>query len=241
MLRRCWNWDYCSPCIYMISMTLADRSRPLLGKLVIDSPANCAPQEVQAHVEPTELGRIVQENWTAIAQFHPSIRMLGFQLMEEHLHGSLYVMERLARPLGNVIGGFKGGCTVAYRKLFPSRGDGALFAPGFHDRILFQAGQLDRMLRYIQDNPRRAAVRRLFPEYFQQLREVRFGNGAFVGVGNAFLLDGPFFHQVQASRSITEAELEQKQRDMLAAAAAGAVVVSPCISEGERRLARLAF
>ena len=225
----------------MITITLADRSKPLLGKLVIDSPPNAAPSEVMAHVEPTPLGELVRSNWEAIASFHPAIRVIGFQLMEEHLHGALYVTRRLSKPLGNIIGGFKGGCTSAYRKLFPGQGKCPLFAEGFHDRILFQHGQLDRMLNYIRDNPRRSAVKRLFPGYFQQLREIRFGDGTFVGVGNNFLLDGPFFHQIQASRSITAEELAEKQKAMLSAAAAGAVVVSPCISKGERELARIAF
>ena len=34
MGRRCFNWDYSSRCIYMITITQADRSRPVLGQLV---------------------------------------------------------------------------------------------------------------------------------------------------------------------------------------------------------------
>ena len=30
MGRRCFNWDYTSRCIYMITITLADRSQPIL-------------------------------------------------------------------------------------------------------------------------------------------------------------------------------------------------------------------
>ena len=33
MGRRCFNWDYTSRCIYMITITLADRSQPILGRL----------------------------------------------------------------------------------------------------------------------------------------------------------------------------------------------------------------
>ena len=36
MGRRCFNWDYTSRCIYMITITLADRSQPILGRLVGD-------------------------------------------------------------------------------------------------------------------------------------------------------------------------------------------------------------
>ena len=53
MGRRCFNWDYSSRCIYMITITLADRSRPVLGQLVGE----------EWRVEPGEIGRIVEQCW----------------------------------------------------------------------------------------------------------------------------------------------------------------------------------
>ncbi|MBQ3746833.1 MAG: hypothetical protein II863_05435, partial [Kiritimatiellae bacterium] len=41
MLRRCRGWDYRQPCIYMITLVLADRRSQALGRLVI--PGASAP------------------------------------------------------------------------------------------------------------------------------------------------------------------------------------------------------
>ena len=239
MLRRCNWWDYCAPRIYMVTLTLADRTKPLLGRLVIDSPYENTPDNIRAYIEPSPLGLQVQQCWDAISKLHPQIRLLGLQLMEEHLHGILYVTERLSRPLGNVIGGFKGGCTKAYRELTGL--NNALFSPGFQDTILSGRNQLDRMIKYLQDNPRRAAIKRLYPEYFRQIRCIPFDNGAFTGIGNSFLLEQPSFYQVQVSRSASSAEIDRKASEMMQASNAGAVIVSSCISPGEKQLSRLAL
>ena len=240
MLRRCNGWDYCAPRIYMITITLADRRQPLLGELVVASPTGVRPEEVCACIQPSALGKMVKACWNTIPVLHPQIRLIGFQLMEEHLHGILQVLERLERPLGNVIGSFKAACTTAYRQLFPGIA-APLFSPGFQDTILSRHGQLRRMLDYLADNPRRAAIKRFFPDFFRHLRTIPFGGGAFTGIGNPFLLDGPVFHQVQASRGVTEAELQAKRQEMMRLAQRGAIVVSPCISPGERQLARSAL
>ena len=90
----------------------------------------------------------------------------------------------------------------------------------------------------------------------------------FSVIGNVFLLDAPNILQVQCSRShlvyrrvakrgggrkiardstgapIIETitpEFEAKRDALLAAAKHGAVLISPCISDGEREIARLAF
>lgn len=43
MGRRCHKWDYCGKGTYLITMTLADRSKPLFGQLVGES---AEPQEI---------------------------------------------------------------------------------------------------------------------------------------------------------------------------------------------------
>ena len=241
MLRRCRQWDYRDPRIYMVTLTLADRRQPLLGELVVTSPVGCSPEEVRAYLEPSPLGRKVQEFWNAIPQFHPEVRVIALQLMEEHLHGILRVTKRMPRPLGNVIGGFKCACTSAYRELFQLTGDRSLFSEGFQDTMLSRSGQYAKMKHYLFDNPRRGAVKRLFPDFFRQLRNIPFGEGSFTGIGNSFLLERPVFYQVQASRSIDGTTLASKQQELLQAIAEQAVVVSPCISPAEQKLARFAF
>ena len=239
MLRRFKDWDYCAPRIYMITITLADRSRPLLGKLIIDSPIDTPPEFIQAHIVPSCVGEIVQKCWMTIHELHPQVQLLALQLMEEHLHGILHVTERMPRPLGNVIGSFKSACTKAYREL--SGTNEVLFSPGFQDTLLSGKGQLDRMFQYLHDNPKRAAVKRFFPDFFRQLRSIPFAGGSFSGIGNSFLLKKLSYHQVQVSRHASTEDMNWKKTQMMRAAAAGAVIVSPCISPGEQELARIAL
>ena len=99
MGRRCFNWDYTSRCIYMITITLADRSRSILGRLV------CEGEEWR--VEPSDIGRIVEECWREIPAQWPGVEVIGSQLMPDHFHGIIFVKEPQKKPLGNIIGSFK--------------------------------------------------------------------------------------------------------------------------------------
>ncbi len=293
MTRRCDGWDYRQRAIYQVTLVQADRARPLLGRLVIDDP-KAPPEAVTARVEPSELGAAILAHWKRLGDFTPEIKPLFCQLMPDHLHAILEVTRPMAKPLGNAIGGFKTGCEKIYRELALSAQDKAppernrracsvpearasgasrLWAPGFQDSILFRAGQLDAMFNYLRDNPRRLAVKRLFPDLFRAVAALRrplpaLGVvGAFAALGNRFLLDRPLV-QVQVSRrdfayrrepkaggglkiardaageplvAQESAAFAAKAEALLARARQGAALLSPCVSEGEREIARRAF
>ncbi len=67
------------------------------------------------------------------------------------------------------------------------------------------------------------------------------GSQQFSAIGNRFLLDRPVKLQVQCSRRLTDEEIAEKQAWWLAQARSGAVLVSPCISKGEKQVMRAAF
>ena len=117
----------------------------------------------------------------------------------------------------------------------------ALWTPGFQDTILFHKGQLANMRAYVLDNPRRLAVKRAHPELFRIVRDLPCCGERFAAIGNHFLLEYPVKRQVQCSRSIAPEALAEKEAELLAAARHGAVLVSPCISPGEKRIARAAL
>ena len=245
MLRRCHRWDYCAPAIYMVTLTQAERSRPLLGQVEPILPSGefpCPPEAVQARLIPSELGKDILAHWTASQDYTPGLKPLFLQLMEEHLHGILQVTHRLTRPLGNAIGGFKTWCNKRYRQM-TGQADSLLFSTGFQDTILMHKNQLRRMFDYLRDNPRRLALKRLFPDLFTLMRLIPFEKGAFAGIGNRFLLESSLFHRVQVSRSISPESpaFRALLQEMVAAINNGAIIVSPCFSPGEKELARLAF
>ena len=170
MRRRCSGWDYSGRGIYMITLGVEGR-RPLLGRL--------KGGEDDAWIELTDLGIAVAKEIEGISNYYPQIRVLCKQVMPDHVHFVLYIQEKLPVHIGKVIWGFKTGtkrvlCAGALgvpeesSKLWEEgNNDRKLWEDGYNDRILFHKGQLDAMIQYINDNPRRLAIKRANPELFK--------------------------------------------------------------------------
>mgnify|MGYP001765343553 FL=1 len=245
MHQRCWVHDYRTPCFYLITLATEPR-RSCLGRL----------EGEQIRLSP--LGEMVRQCWFRSAEIYPGVEPGICAVMPDHFHGLLRVKARLAKPMGQVVRGFKASTTFLWRRDFggatdapppdkagsvaahPLRRSNAftLWQNGFQDTILLRRGQLERMRNYVLDNPRRLAMRRAHPELFTQVAQLTHG---CVGIGNRFLLDRPVRRPVQVSRSIAPEALAEKQAELLYAAAHGAVLVSPCISPGEKQIARAAL
>lgn len=282
MLRRCIGWDYSQPCIYMITVVLANRQGQALGEVIVDSiDDNGTP--TAAHCELTALGKAVADCWEAISHFYPQVQIIGKQVMPDHFHGILWVKEPLGCHLGQVIKGFKLGCNKAARAICPAAlgPNGGLFAEGFQDTILFRDGQLEKMINYIKSNALRLAVKRAMPGLFTMVRDLgvvvaspvitdKIGDNItlhFAAIGNRTLLERPMI-QVQCSRrhfgyrrvpkpggalkiardangepvvEFSTPEYETRRDELLAAARHGTTLISPCISDGERQIAREAL
>ncbi|MCR5158108.1 MAG: hypothetical protein K6D37_03185 [Prevotella sp.] len=248
MQRRCVGHDYSSRQIYMITMVTEGR-RPLFGQIAgrSDAPEGCpdAPRLVLS-----DLGEAEKECWHEIERRHPHVCSLALQLMPDHLHGILFVKEKMEVPLGKVLLGFKHGCNKAFRQLVPSvavlqqqteRSHGFLFAPGYNDRLLLRRGQLDAWRHYLADNPRRLLMKREHPDLFRVQRNLQAFGFTFSAIGNRFLLQYPHRIQVQCSRRLTETDVHSLTEQTLAIARQGAVLVSPSISPGEKAILRAAF
>ena len=106
MKRRSDINNYHGRHVYMLTLVVEGR-RPLLGS--IDG------KEDVVQFKPSSLGNEVMKCWYAIPKFHPEVKLLGFQLMPDHLHGILFVKEEKEKHLGQVVSGFKSGCNKAYR------------------------------------------------------------------------------------------------------------------------------
>lgn len=309
MGRRCSGWDYSGRCIYEITLELANRVTRALGRLevrvagagrgdwvdvdALRGVGGLVPESVEARVARTPLGEAILAHFLRMGDFTPEIRPLFCEVMPDHLHLIVEVTRRMARPLGNAIGGFKTGCEKIHRA---QGGAGRLFQAGYVDCILFHQGQLGNWFHYLHDNPRRLAVKLLFPGLFRQVRalavDLWVGEGArlaaaardggggplgsaprapargwFAALGNAFLLRRPLV-QVQVSRrdfayrrvpkpgggvkiardgrgeplvAVETPEYARRRDAYLAAARGGAAVISPCVSDGERAIARQAL
>ena len=122
-----------------------------------------------------------------------------------------------------------------------SREHGLLWSPGNNDHILSNQGELDRWRHYLADNPRRLFLRRQFPDLFRVSFGLRIGPFCCSAVGNRFLLGYPQRKQVQCSTHFYDEDIQKAVAGYMAAARGGAVLVSPAISEGEKRTMRTAF
>ena len=118
---------------------------------------------------------------------------------------------------------------------------GMLWEPGYNDRILLRKGQLERMFAYLDDNPRRLLLKRQHPEYFTCLGTLTVANIPMQAMGNRFLLDYPVKLQVQCSRSLSPDEIEKRKDMFLQEGHNGAILVSPCISPGEKQITTAAL
>ena len=233
MKRRKVEHNYCGVAIYMVTLCI-DGRRPLLGELNAPDDNHALPW-----VYPSQVGLAVKRAWQEIPQYHPQVRLLGFQLMPDHVHGIIHVTEPLPQHLGRLIQGFKKGCRDAVKSIAPE-GE-TLWEEGYNDRILRGAGQLGRWIKYLMDNPRRLWVKRQNAELFLQQTGVVIGSTPVTVMGNRFLLDYPEKVAVRCSRRLSKAEIDAECQRFLTMASEGAILVSPCISPGEKEVMGTAF
>jgi REP element-mobilizing transposase RayT len=227
--KRMFAHDYTRVGFYMITVLTAGR-RALFG--------TCCDNHV--HLSPA--GEIVTRRWLEIPQHRPEIETNTLVVMPDHLHGIVYVKRPLTKPLGETIRGFKSGVTSEFRELERNT-KLKVWEDGYHDRVIMNADTLRAERRYIRDNPRRFCVKKAHPDLFtrvNRLRNARLpGEREWTGFGNLFLLGKPDWIPVQVSRHAGEDDLESLQQATIARVAGGAVMVSPFISAGEKRIARL--
>ncbi len=112
----------------------------------------------------------------------------------------------------------------------------SVFEEGYHDRILMKKDQLARMKHYVSDNPRRRLLRMLHPEFHSRFPAASADGRHFEVYGNPFILNDPDIEPVRISRSFSPDHLRQRKITWKRTVENGGVLVSPFISEAERRV-----
>ena len=128
---------------------------------------------------------------------------------------------------------------------------GLRWAEGFQDTVLLHEGQLKAMIAYLRDNPRRLADKRANPALFRRVERIALPldggriTGSFEALGSEAKRGGGMkIVRTPDGEPIIESEspeYRERLESALAAAEHGAVVLSPCISDGERQIAREAM
>ena len=259
----------------MITIEVEGR-RPLFGRLKGNPLAQDGSGD-EPDIELTALGKAVRDEWLGIPRYFPQIEVMAVQMMPDHLHGILFVKERLPVHLGQVISGFKAGCRKVQRALAaageaaaePLRTEkGAAAEPPRTEKepprtekepprtekgalrtekgvrslqaaaaplqlpTLFAKGCNDLILRSDDE---------LCPQWLRPVFGITIGAYTCSAIGNRGLLSAERRVQVRVSRRLVGEALDREVERFLALARSGAVLVSPAISPGEKRIMRSAF
>ena len=221
--------DYKDPSILMITLVTTNR-QPILGILKGET------------IERTKLGQAIAEEINRIPTYNgaESIEIYSYVIMPDHVHILLRVHDRLPKHIGQYIAWFKIKCTDACSALTggPVSETMRPFAPEYHDRILKGKNQLSHMVRYIQDNPRRLALKRANKDLFRIRQNQQIGTIQCTVLGNIFLIEHPLRQVLQCSRRLTQEQIDSLKADCLREAADGTIYVTAAISEGEKQIAR---
>lgn len=269
--------------IYLITLVVSGR-QPLLSSLNMDAhnPASIC----------TALGTEVLRCWNHIPEHHQKnnrkIKVHASCCMPDHFHGVIEVCERMDVSVGEVIRGFKIGCTKAWQQsaeqpnvaalngtaptgtpqhpamqhpsaaMLPTaaqppaaqqphlvdrytlqhmshkqrqqyyatlpRTSRPLFDANYDDTIClatidpithaftYDQRHFAAMLRYVLDNPRRAILRRLRPDFMQRLLHIRIAGRDYAAFGNIFLLRWARKVQVFCHRNARLGQLTEEER-----------------------------
>lgn len=230
--RRCRNHDYRAPAIYMITLNKAPDAPTMSSVNISDGGI--------PYCDYTPLGFIILNQFKLFNTLHPEAKISNHVIMPDHIHFIIQIKEPLKDDigLGRLIAGLKSGIRKQYHERFP---DSPIALAGsspierwFNDMILFREGQLDNMIRYIKDNPRRHMIKKRFLDLFTTSRRIMVNGKEYSAIGNIFLLKNPELKAVRFSRKITGEEWEKRIQTYRSTIANGGVLISPFILTKEK-------
>lgn len=295
MKRRKPSHNYSARGTYMLTLVVEGR-QPLLGTLRGDGFAPQGTAEAP-RVELSPLGQAIRDvEIKKTSHFYPMVEVWKLCIMPDHIHMIVRVKEDMpkGKHLGQVVSGFKAGCTRAWWRLSgadpcgetqgtvpapatsvapvasttsaapvpggspsglcsppglcpppgscpPSPLRPVLFEQGYCDKILFRDGQLDNWKRYLDDNPRRLAIKRQCPSFFTVVHQVNIGEWSCQMVGNRHLLSYPEKAAIIVHSHFSDEEFAEHKQKWLALAENGGVLISAAIATREKEVMREAM
>jgi len=126
---------------------------------------------------------------------------------------------------------------------FLGRQQRPLFDDNYDDTVCLDERHRQAMIAYVHDNPRRARLRQLLPDYLRRCLHVQIGNRSYGAFGNLFLLKWPRKLQVMCHRSHPVSLLPYEETDDYAQERGKwekyimegcSAIVTPGISRGEQ-------
>lgn len=239
--------EYCEPGLYCLKV-VTDGRKQVFGTM------NDNPRAVR--IDLNECGERIEKLWLKMQKMQAEngrkIRLLGCNVLPDHFIGLLYVDNQLCDGLGAVVKDFKTMCTVDYAVTHGSVNCSELLWDDEADEVIwFRKGDIDNIVRYVQDAPRRAVMKASQQDLYRKRMHIMIGGVDFAAYGNLFLLRRPWKEQVFCHRwrmdgdkrdySIpyeTTDEYRHEHEAWIEAAEDGAVLVTPGISKGEQQVVK---
>ena len=128
---------------------------------------------------------------------------------------------------------------------FVGRQQRPLFDDNYDDTVCLDERHRQAMIAYVHDNPRRALLRRLLPDYLRRCLRVQIDGRSYGAFGNLFLLRWPRKVQVMCHRKHpvtgspyeeTDDYVRERSEWEHAIMEGGTVIVTPGISRGEQQM-----
>ncbi len=190
----------------------------------------------------SDAGALVRKTFTDFFRDKPEMAIRKIVMMPDHIHFILKVKSYLEKHLGTYVGALKGQCTASVRDtlLDLNLGSASIFEENFHDRIIRNVEMYERELAYLDNNPKRLLLRKLFPDAFRSPVRIWL-NGAWMSAyGNLGLLDSPIIDLLVVRSRFGASELSSLSERWERAGRQGGVVVSPLISPKEKEMCKAA-
>ncbi len=235
---RARSHDYRAPGYYHITIASYSDS-PRLSE--ISMPSNEILRKRDMIIpNNTILGECVKDEMLGMARINQKLQIKRYVIMPDHIHFVLQVTDYLEKPIGSYIAPFTKSCSQAYTGLFNLPKFTTLFKP-FDDEIIFNHEQLDRTIKYIEDNPCRYLLKQQFPDLFKRHMHIVIDGHEYAAYGNIFLLKGTQMLPIRVHRYWDQAEFDQYRAKCIEKIAVGAIPITPAIHKAEKDIVRTAI
>ena len=138
---RLQTYDYSQAGAYFVTICTY-RRLPLFGHI---------PQQGMVL---NEAGQIAAACWVAIPDHYPNVELDAFVVMPNHMHGIVCIGGEAAHfqtILGRVINAYKGAVTARIRT--QQSADATVWQGRYHDHVIRDENDLNRIRAYIENNP----------------------------------------------------------------------------------------
>ncbi len=105
-------------------------------------------------MELSPVGQIVAALWLGLPDRFSGVTLDEFVVMPDHVHVVIHINEGSCAELRKVVQGLKGLATIEARRA-GVWGTQALWQRSFHDRVIRDQRELDRIRIYIRENPQK--------------------------------------------------------------------------------------